>query len=262
MRREHEHIQIACLVCKLLFYRLYHPKVRQNRSFLYRLTATIFNDCSQRRMLLNGALDILMVFPDEESVKKQKSLAREWLRNPSTLLTRAKEMNTTLLKSEFQANLSYNIRRYFSRNGTSNSNTCSHARQHVILRLVVLMKLEEMDTGSGNLSKSKHLLSGQRVVDSLLLKENHPNSSPPLPADVSFLLSNLLAGLSSHHRATSATLDQESNRRKRMKPTREDLPDKIVNLTPNLGKYPIDKSFLLSPFFPHRLFCVTSAYSL
>jgi hypothetical protein len=195
-------------------------------------------------MLLNGALDILMVFPDEESVKKNKSLAKEWLRNPSTLLTRAKERNTTLLKSEFLANLSSNIRRYFSKNGTSNSNTCSHTRQHVVLRLVVLMKLEEMDTGNGNLSKSSHLLSGQRVVDSLLLKQNSSDSSPPLPADVSIMLSNV-AGLTSHHRATATVPD----RRKRMKPTHEDvIPDEIVNPTPNIGKYPFDQSSV--SFFP------------
>ena len=150
--KEQQHLQLAFVTLKACFAMVLSKKQRDDVLFYENLFTLVFKDCSDRRMLLEGLQELLMYCPDDAAVAGQKDTVRQWLKQPRTILTLARDapkpFGTT---NEYEDNLWESIRKNFQKSSTDHRYR-SLQKDRVITRLVVFMKLKKFHASASSVA--------------------------------------------------------------------------------------------------------------
>ena len=141
--KEQQHLQLAFVTLKACFAMVLSKKQRDDVLFYENLFTLVFKDCSDRRMLLEGLQELLMYCPDDAAVAGQKDTLRQWLKQPRTILTLARDSSKPFgTTNEYEDNLWESVRNNFQKLSTDHRYR-SLQKDRVITRLVVFMKLKK-----------------------------------------------------------------------------------------------------------------------
>lgn len=137
-------LQLALSAVKLTYSKVLPGEYVKDEAFMERLMCLIFFKCSERRMLLEGIQDLLMVCRNDAAIKERRSMLLNWVEDPGSLLLKARAENTAVSREDYIQDLDSVLRSTFKRSDCTPESRPIH-RERAILRYVVYMHLEIMN---------------------------------------------------------------------------------------------------------------------
>ena len=175
-------LQLGLSAVKVCFNKVLCAQYADDDSFMEQLFCVIFFKCGERRMMLEGIQDLLMVCKDQRAILEKKAILLSWVEDdPASILLKARQENTALPLSEYVMDMHNTIASTFKRSLTKQGNLCIF-RERILLRYVVYMQLQLMDKNL--LSKSQKSLVSYRnpntpVEESVFLRLNDEEQRSP-----------------------------------------------------------------------------------
>jgi hypothetical protein len=118
-------LQLGLSAVKVCFHKVLRSQYTDDQSFMEQLFCVIFFQCGERRMMLEGIQDLLMVCKDEQTIAEKKPLLLAWVEeDPASILLKARRENTALPLSEYVMDMHNIISSTFKCSLSKHGNLC------------------------------------------------------------------------------------------------------------------------------------------